>query len=91
LHNVQAHPEVLAEAIQTILRAEGVENPYELLKILTRGQSLSIENLQSWVDELKIADSIKDRLKMLKPADYIGLAESICEDAVRDVQDWLNA
>ena len=91
LHNVQAHPEVLAEAIQTILRGEGVENPYELLKTLTRGQSLSIENLQAWVDELEIADSVKARLKALKPAGYIGLAESICEDAVREAQDWLNA
>ncbi len=91
LHNVQAHPEVLAEAIQTILRAEGVENPYELLKTLTRGQSLSIENLQAWVDELEIADSVKARLKVFKPAGYIGLAESICEDAVREAQDWLNA
>ena len=91
LHNVQAHPEVLAEAIQTILRAEGVENPYELLKTLTRGQSLSIGNLQSWIDELEIADSVKGRLKVLKPAEYIGLAQSICEDAVREAQDWLNA
>ena len=91
LHSVQAHPEVLAEAVQTILRAEGVVNPYELLKTLTRGQSLSIENLQTWVDELEIADSIKARLKLIKPADYIGLAESICEDAVREAQDWLNA
>ncbi len=91
LHNVQAHPEVLSEAVQTILRAEGVENPYELLKTLTRGQSLSIEDLQAWIDELEIADSVKARLKMLKPVEYIGLAESICEDVVREAQDWLNA
>jgi adenylosuccinate lyase len=39
--SVQAHPEVLAEAIQTILRAEGVANPYDLLKTLTRGEALS--------------------------------------------------
>jgi len=91
LHNVQAHPEVLAEAIQTILRAEGVENPYELLKTLTRGQSLSIGNLQSWIDELEIADSVKARLKLIEPAEYIGLAQSICEYAIREARTWLNA
>ena len=90
LHNVQAHPEVLAEAIQTILRAEGIENAYELLKTLTRGQSLSIENLQAWVEELEIADSVKARVKAIKPADYIGLAKSICENAVREARDWLS-
>lgn len=91
LHNVQAHPEVLAEAIQTVLRAEGIENPYELLKTLTRGQKLTIDNLYAWIDGLEIADSVKARLKVLKPADYIGLAELICEDSVREAQEWLNS
>ena len=90
LNNVQTHPEVLAEAVQTVLRAEGVENPYELLKTLTRGQLLTIENLHAWIDELEIADSVKVRLKVLRSAEYIGLAESICEDAVREARDWLH-
>ena len=47
LREVKAHREVLAEAIQTILRFEGVGNPYALLKTLTRGQPLSIENLRA--------------------------------------------
>jgi len=88
--HVEAAPEVLAEAIQTILRVEGVENPYELLKTLTRGQALSMEDLQAWIDDLDIADAVKARLKTLKPAEYIGLAESICENVIREARAWLN-
>jgi len=79
--HVEAAPQVLAEAIQTILRVEGVGNPYELLKTLTRGQTLSMEDLHAWIDELA---------KALKPADYIGLAESICEHGVREARAWLS-
>jgi len=88
--HVESAPQVLAEAIQTILRVEGVEDPYELLKTLTRGQSLSMEDLHAWIDELDIAGGVKDRLNTLKPADYIGLAESICEDIVREARAWLS-
>lgn len=89
LHNVQAHPEVLAEAIQTSLRAEGVSDPYALLKTLTRGETLSIEDLHAWIDGLNLEDAVKVRLRALKPTEYIGLAESICEDVVRDAKRWL--
>ena len=88
--HVESAPQVLAEAIQTILRVEGVENPYELLKTLTRGQSLSMQDLHVWIDDLDTADAVKTRLKTLKPADYIGLAESICEDVVREARAWLS-
>jgi len=88
--HVDDSPEVLAEAIQTILRVEGVEDPYELLKTLTRGQSLSMDDLHVWIDGLEIADDVKARLKALEPAQYIGLAESICEDVVREVRTWLS-
>ena len=91
LREVSAHPEVLAEAIQTILRAEGVDNPYELLKTLTRGEALSIEDLHTWVDGLDLEDAVKVRLLALKPETYIGLAESICENAVREARNWLSA
>ncbi len=89
LIEVQAHPEVLAEAIQTILRVEGVKDPYALLKTLTRGQALSTQNLHAWIDALDLEDALKARLRTLKPATYIGLAESICEDVVREARVWL--
>ena len=90
LRSVRAHPEVLAEAIQTILRAEGVDDPFALLKTLTRGHGLSIEDLHAWIDKLHIAVDVKARLKELKPATYIGLAESVCGDVVSAARAWLS-
>jgi adenylosuccinate lyase len=66
--------EVLAEAIQTVMRRYGVEKPYEKLKELTRGRSIDRESLQSFVDGLEIPDETKSRLKALTPATYIGNA-----------------
>lgn len=71
---VDAHPEVLAEAVQTILRREGVADAYEQLKSLTRGEKLTLESLHAWVDGLAISDTVKRELKSLKPATYVGLA-----------------
>jgi adenylosuccinate lyase len=90
LRNVQAHPEVLAEAIQTILRTEGIDDPYALLKTLTRGQALSIEDLQVWIDGLDLQDPVKVRLRSLKPETYIGAAEAICADVVSAARTWLS-
>lgn len=88
--SVQAHPEVLAEAIQTILRAEGVNNPYDLLKTLTRGEALSLEDLHTWIDDLDVKDALKVRLRDLTPTAYVGLAEAICAAAVSEARAWLN-
>jgi len=90
LQSVQAHPEVLAEAIQTILRAVGVDDPYALLKTLTRGQALSIEDLHTWIDGLDLQDAVKVRLRALKPETYIGNAEAICADVVSAARTWLS-
>lgn len=72
-----AHPEVLAEAIQTILRAHGVEMPYEKLKQLTRGKQVSLQDMQTFIDGIDVATDVKERLKTLKPENYIGLAAKI--------------
>lgn len=69
-----AHPEVLAEAVQTILRREGVAEPYELLKTLTRGRELSLEVLHQFVDGLDVSATVKAELRALTPEAYIGLA-----------------
>lgn len=67
---------VLAEAIQTVLRREGVEHPYELLKGFTRGKAkLSMEDVHEFIDELPVNDIIKTELKALSPASYIGYGE----------------
>ncbi len=74
---LQAHPEVLAEAIQTVLRKEGVEVPYEKLKDLTRGKNVTVEDFAIFIDGLTVSDEVKTRLKALRPENYVGLAERI--------------
>ncbi len=66
---------VIAEAIQTILRAKGVENPYEQLKALTRkGAAVSQAEIDAFVDNLSIDDETKRQLKALSPHTYTGNA-----------------
>jgi adenylosuccinate lyase len=66
---------VLAEAIQTILRREGFQNPYETLKSLTRGKGkVNINEIQEFIRELPVSDAIKTELLQLRPETYTGLA-----------------
>jgi adenylosuccinate lyase len=80
LEALQAHPEVIAEAIQTVLRVEGVEVPYETLKELTRGKRVTLEDFAKFIDGLSIADASKKRLKALRPENYLGLAIDISKN-----------
>jgi adenylosuccinate lyase len=66
--------EVLAEPIQTVMRRYGVENPYEQLKALTRGQGITREALQSFIGTLAIPEAEKTRLLAMTPASYVGVA-----------------
>lgn len=68
------HPEVLAEAIQTVLRVADVEMPYEKLKALTRGKQVTMEDFATFIDGLDVGPDVKARLKALRPETYIGLA-----------------
>ncbi|OGI68917.1 adenylosuccinate lyase [Candidatus Nomurabacteria bacterium RIFCSPLOWO2_01_FULL_41_12] len=72
-----AHPEVITEAIQTILRREGVEMPYEKLKLLTRGKQITLDNIHKFIDTLKVSDKVKKELKRITPLNYIGLATKL--------------
>lgn len=66
--------EVLAEAIQTVMRRYHIEHPYEKLKALTRGQTIECAQLKAFIEELAIPDAEKTRLLRLTPATYIGNA-----------------
>src|SRR6202043_865401 len=66
--------EVLAEAVQTVMRAAGVPNGFERLKEFTRGRAIDAPALAAFVDTLPLAASDKARLQALAPADYLGLA-----------------
>jgi adenylosuccinate lyase len=69
--------EVLAEPVQTVMRRYGVEQPYEKLKELTRGRSVTRETLHAFVAALPIPVPARDELLELTPATYLGLAAEL--------------
>jgi adenylosuccinate lyase len=77
--------EVLAEAIQTVIRAEvaagksSISDPYQLLKELTRGKRIGHDELVTFVNSLEISQDAKDRLLALKPHNYTGLAAELAK------------
>jgi adenylosuccinate lyase len=83
LGDLRAHPELLAEAIQTILRREGYREPYEALKGLTRGQALTLDDLRAFVETLEIPEAVKAELFELTPEGYIGLAPKLARTIIR--------
>jgi adenylosuccinate lyase len=77
LADLNKHPEVVAEAIQTILRREGVKMPYEKLKELTRGKQITLADIHIFIDKLDVTDKVKKELKKITPENYIGLASKL--------------
>lgn len=64
---------VIAEGIQSILRREGTEHPYELLKSLTRGKTqITIEDFLAFIDDLPVSTVVKEEMKLLHPDNYTG-------------------
>ena len=72
--------EVLAEAVQTVMRRHGLPNPYEQLKALTRGQGITGESMRAFVESLDLPAAEKQRLLDLTPASYTGLAEKLARE-----------
>jgi adenylosuccinate lyase len=66
--------EVLAEPIQTVMRRYGIEEPYEKLKALTRGNVMDQATIQTFIDTLDMPEEAKTALKAMTPAAYIGNA-----------------
>lgn len=66
--------EVLAEPVQTVMRRYNIEKPYEKLKELTRGQGITQEKMQQFIETLDIPEAAKESLRQLTPASYIGNA-----------------
>lgn len=69
--------EVLAEAIQTVMRRYSVPDAYEQLKSLTRGQGITVENLKQFIKNLSIPEEAKQQLSQLTPETYTGLAAQL--------------
>ena len=72
--------EVLAEPIQTVMRRYGIEEPYEKLKVLTRGNVMDQATIQAFIDTLEIPQEAKTALKAMTPASYIGNAVQQAKD-----------
>ena len=72
--------EVLTEAVQTLMRYEGIPDAYEQLKNLSRGSKLNKETYISFVKTLAISEESKNKLLQLKPSAYIGIAEDLSKN-----------
>ena len=72
--------EVLAEPIQTVMRRYGIEEPYEKLKALTRGNVMDQSTIQQFIDTLDMPEQAKSELKALTPGAYTGSAEQQARD-----------
>ena len=72
--------EVLAEPIQTVMRKHGIEQPYEKLKALTRGQSITKASLQEFVGTLGLPDEARDELMAMTPESYTGHAAKLAKE-----------
>ncbi len=80
---LDAHWETLAEGAQTLLRAEGQAEAYDLLKSLTRGQEWNRDRYLRWVEQLQASEETKARLRVLTPSSYLGLAERLAEEGAK--------
>lgn len=74
-----AHPEVVAEAIQTVLRREDYPIPYEALKELTRGKEVTMADFATFIDSLQVSEKIKVELKKFTPLTYTGIASKLAK------------
>jgi len=78
--DLDASWEVLAEAVQTVMRRYGLPEPYEQLKALTRGQGITKDSMRTFITGLDLPADAKQRLLDLTPGGYIGLAEPLAKD-----------
>ena len=80
IKELEHHPEVISEAIQTVLRRENETMPYELLKELTRGRKPTLDDFRTFIDELDILEPIKEELRQITPTNYTGIAKLLVEN-----------
>jgi adenylosuccinate lyase len=85
--DLDANPELLAEAIQTAMRVYKEENPYEKLKALTRGRRITMSDIGEFVDTLeKVPEAVKARMKDLTVRRYTGVAEKLVDQYLENMR-----
>ena len=81
---LEATPEIIGEAVQTILRREGHEDAYERVKELTRGQTVTLDDFYDLFDDLDVSPAVREELHALTPTGYTGLAAELVEQLERE-------
>ncbi|TKX59939.1 adenylosuccinate lyase [Halorubrum sp. SS7] len=77
---LDATPEVIGEAVQTILRREGDTEAYERVKALSRGRSVTLDDFRDLFDDLDVDESVRAELNALTPAGYTGVADALADE-----------
>jgi len=80
---LESTPEIIGEAVQTILRREGHDDAYERVKELTRGQRVTLADFRALFDELDVSESVRAELHALEPTNYVGVAADLVDDIDR--------
>jgi adenylosuccinate lyase len=78
-NDLESHWEIIAEAIQTILRREHIDNAYEQLKNLTRGEDFNQNNFEKFIQSLDVPKLVKQELLALSPNNYLGFASILAK------------
>ena len=81
---LEATPEILGEAVQTVLRREGYTDAYERVKTLTRGQDVTLADFRDLFAELDIPGDVRAELRALTPAGYTGVADELVDELDRE-------
>ncbi|AGB33002.1 adenylosuccinate lyase [Natrinema pellirubrum DSM 15624] len=77
--DLEATPEIIGEAVQTILRREGQEDAYERVKAVTRGKDVTLEDFREMFDDLEVDEDVLEELHALTPAGYTGVASELVD------------
>ncbi|MEZ3164636.1 adenylosuccinate lyase [Halorubrum sp. RMP-47] len=77
---LDATPEVIGEAVQTILRREGDTEAYERVKALSRGRSVTLDDFRELFADLDVDDAVRAELQALTPAGYTGVADELVDE-----------
>lgn len=83
--DLSKHWECLTEAIQTALRMSGEKKAYEKLKTFSRGKDITQKDITDFINQLKLSDSMMEKLKSLTPQTYIGMAEEITNKGLEEL------
>ena len=78
--DLESTPEIIGEAVQTILRREGFDDAYEHVKKATRGRSVSMDDFTAMIDELDVSEDVRAELHALTPAGYTGVADDLVDE-----------